>query len=113
MIEKSKDYIYYRVSERCPSIEYVIGAIESLRDTINIINMCSWTFSLFETIKLFFIRYIGVVVRIVLIALLWNFYFEEIATELFYIFSFPRWMLPICLFIASESLIKNLNELRW
>ena len=109
-IARIKDYTYYCVCERYPVTEYVVGITDSLGDTKAIMDKCSWTFSPFEVAKLFLNLYANKVISIALTAILWFLFGEQIATELVVDLSTPSWMLPICLFGASETFSRILGE---
>ena len=108
--EKIKSFIYYQISEKHPATEYVVGATESFEETKAIIDMCPQTFSPLEMVRLFAFRYARIAISIALTGLLWAFYGEQLARELFYAFTMPNWMLPFCLFGASEISTRVLNE---
>ena len=110
IIEKIKDFIYYRICERYPVTEYAVGAVESLDDTIAIMDMCPWTFSPIEAVKLFLTRFASTAICIAITGVLWMLYGEEIATALFNASSMPSWMLPFCLFGAAGIFSRVLNE---
>lgn len=108
--EKIKSFIYYQICEKHPATEYAVGATESFKETKAIIDMCPWTHSPFEVVKLFTFRYVRIAISIALTGLLWAFYGEQLATELFHAFTMPNLMLPFCLFGASEIFTRVLNE---
>lgn len=108
--KRIRSFIYYQICEKHPVTEYAVGATKSFEETKAIIDMCPWTFSPLETVKLFAFRYARITISIALTTLLWAFYGEQLATELFYAFTMPNWMLPFCLFGASEIFTRVLNE---
>lgn len=110
IIETAKDFIYFRICERYPVTEYAVGAVNSLDDTVAIMDMCPWTFSPLETIKLFLSRYARTALSIAITGVLWMLYGEEMATALFYACEMPSWMLPFCLFGAAEIFTRVLGE---
>ena len=110
MGEKIKDLIYYLICERYPNAEYVIGAVDSFDDTVAIMDMCPWTFSSGEVFMLFLSRYAKTVLSIAITGVLWMLYGEEMATALFNACAMPGWMLPFCLFGATEIITRVLGE---
>ena len=111
IIEKIKDFIYFCICERYPVTEYAVGAVDSLDDTVAIMDMCPWIFSTGEAFKLFLIRYAKTAISIAITGALWILYGEELATALFNICAMPSWMLPFCLFGAAEIFTRVLGEL--
>ena len=110
IIEKLKDFIYFRIYERCPVAEYAVGAVDSLDDTVAIMDMCPWTFSPGKAFKLFLTRYAKTAISIAITGVLWMLYGEELATALFNVCAMPSWMLPFCLFGAAEIFTRVLGE---
>lgn len=109
--ERIKAFIYFRICEKYPVTEYAVGATKSFKETKSIIAVCPWAFSSLEAGKLFMLRYARVAISIALTGLFWAVYDEQLATALFYAFAMPSWMLPFCLFSASEILTRVLNEI--
>ena len=111
IVEKIKDFIYYRICKRYPVAEYAVGAVDSFDDTVAIMDMCPWTFSPGEAFKLFLSRYAKTALSIAITGVLWMLYGEEMATALFNACAMPGWMLPFCLFGAAEIFTRVLGEL--
>lgn len=107
IIEKIKSFVYYKY----PVTEYVVGTAESIDETILIMDACPFTFTPWEAFKLFLTRYARVIISISLTCVLWILYGETLATELFYAFHLPSWMLQFCLWGAASIFSNVLNEL--
>lgn len=108
--KRIKGFIYYQIYENHPVVEYALGATEGFEETKAIIDMCPWTFSPLEAVKLFAFRYARIAISIALTGLLWALYGKQLATELFYAFTMPNWMLSFVLFGTSEIFTRVLNE---
>ena len=106
-----REWTLYCTYENFPITEYVLSMFDTLQETFSIIDNCSWQFNLYETVKLFSIRYTKTVINIVITSLAWVFLGKQLANNLFCAFSMPNWMLPICLFGTSNILTQVLNEI--
>lgn len=106
-----QEWTLYCTYEKSPIVEYALSIFKSLQETFSIIDNCSWKFNLYETVKLFSIRYSRTFINIAITSLTWGFWGKQLATSLFFAFSMPNWMLPICLFGASNILTQVLNEI--
>lgn len=108
--ERIKGFIYFRICEKYPVTEYAVGATKSFKETKFIIDVCPLAFTPIEAGKLMLFRYARVAISIALTGLFWAVYGEQLATALFYAFAMPSWMLPFCLFSASEISTRVMNE---
>ena len=111
IIDRIKDFVYFRICDRYPVTEYAVGAVDSLDDTVAIMDICPWIFSPGEAIKLFLTRYTKTTINIAMTGALWMLYGEELATALFNICAMPSWMLLFCIFGAAETFTRVLGEL--
>ena len=111
IFETFREWTLYCTYENFPITEYVLSMFDTLQETFSIIDNCSWQFNLYKTVKLFSFRYIRTVINIAITSLTWGFWGKQLATNLFFTFYMPNWMLPICLFGASNILTQILNEI--
>lgn len=91
--------------------KYTLAAIDDIKEVISITEMCPWTFTPIDTVKLFFTKFIGTAIVIALISLLWCLWGGQISTELFYLSNTPNWMLPIVLMPASKIFTRVSSEI--
>ena len=108
--ENIKELMCYLICEKYPVTQYVTGAVDSLNDTVSIMDRNPWTCTPLEMGKLFFSRYVATALCIAITGLLWILYGEQMATAWFYEFDVPNWMLPICLYVALKIFSRILGE---
>lgn len=110
ILGKINDYVHYKIYEKYPITEYVVGMVNSFHDAITIMSMCPWEFNLPEIVKLFMSRYVRLVIGTATTGVLWLLYGKGIATELFDVITMPGWMFPFCIWGAAEIFHKVLAE---
>jgi len=108
MINKFKDFILYIINTIFP-IEYIIDVIVNW----NIVNSPTETKQIIfiEKSKVFLFVTVKSLLFIFLVGLTFENLIKPISITVFDSLSFPKWMLPICLYISNNIYNKIIEEL--
>lgn len=106
-----KNFLYYLCCEKYPIAEHMMNLTDSYNNTKTLMSVCPFSFRPTEKIRLFLFYLFRVTFSTVVIGLLYTQCIQPLTTELFNIMVLPNWMLPLCLFLASNIVTSIWDEL--
>lgn len=110
MIEQIKEDISKLPLKNIKNFKYTYRIIECGIDAKKIISMSDLSFSLKEKLTIFGMCMLKTFLFMLALSLLYGGCVKHIAEALFYVFDFPMWMLPGCLFIAARKSKEVLHD---
>lgn len=110
MIEHIKESISKLPLKNIKNFKYIYRIIECGIDAKKIMSMSDLSYSLKDKLTILGMCMLKSFLFILVSSLLYLCCVKYIAEALFYVFDFPMWMLPVCLFIAAKKSKEVLND---